>query len=115
MAAVMDDEMAQKVGLCIILNIPGDDLLTPAKAGKVIALSKQRNKVKNSVPCRYTSIRVCYNDPNMDFLLGHFRYHLGKFARLRQMAHYGTLKTEQMSVCVCVLDVCFVVTVCPFT
>jgi hypothetical protein len=97
MAAVIDDDTAQKIGVCSILYNSGEYKLKPGIIGRTTESARRNGYMTTCLPCRYTSLRLCYafTDPITDLFTNSLRLAVGKSTRLRLGVHLGEF-------CVCV-------------
>jgi hypothetical protein len=59
--------------------------------GGVEKHSQRLGLVLTTLPIRFTSTHLCYNDPGLRVIALAFQKNFGKFTRLRTKTHYGML------------------------
>jgi hypothetical protein len=86
----MQDETAQKKGVCNVAYAPGNLLSLASSFAKVKHLIAKVGDVLVNLPMRITSYHFCYTDPRMQILLVTIRKFFGKEIRMRSRTHFGT-------------------------
>ena len=89
MTALTECEVAQKLGICIISYCSGFDKWNSTAIKSLVDAMQFTGSACQSVPCRITSFRVCYDDPRLQFFINAMKYALGQFTSLRVRTHLG--------------------------
>jgi hypothetical protein len=91
MAAVIDDNTAQKIGVCSILYNSGEYTSKPGAIGRTTESAQRNGYILTCLPCRYTSLCLCYayTDPITELFTNSLRLAVGKSTRLRLGVHLG--------------------------
>jgi hypothetical protein len=83
MTTVLEDETAQKKGVCDMMYTPGDLLAIPSLMKERSQLYSKTGGMMEGLPCRVTAFQFCYNDKRVKYLLS------GVAMLLGNMSDYG--------------------------
>ena len=89
MAALLEDETAQKLGICIILNCTEIGQWNNRAVKALVDSFWFSGAAIQSIPCRFTSSRLCYDDPRLGFMINAMKYAMGNFTSVRLRSHLG--------------------------
>ena len=84
---------AQKFGLSYIPWLTGDDMAKHSIT-RMTEVTKRQSYLLKCLPCRYTSLRICYDNPRLEWMINTFRLAVEKVTRLRITTNLGKFSTD---------------------
>ena len=90
MTIVLEDEIAQRKGVCGVLYCPGGKLAAPSNVGKASLVARKGGALKHILPIKVTAFHFCYDDTRMQFLINTLRATAPQQYRLRFKVHLGS-------------------------